>query len=339
MKTHDNEQRDMNSRYKCLSPKTNYAFSSKGKNTEESENIENKRDNKLNDSRTSKKSSVSVYLERRHRESQEKLNKLRAEINYYQENDMTFKPKISDNSQKIVERLVEDRQYDFNEIISQTNTNINTTLNCNNKILNQRTMNSSTNIHGNAIRERNKVKAKNENINKTNNITSSGPIKLIDNRLKNDTNKSNHIQVNQSTKVSKDVNKYNNHANLSIQNNYNNVNRNQKEDSQMSNVNINNNSFFSNKKVVLWKDTATEDLLNVVQSRKTRMDENKNIENSKQRPKSLQHKTQEISNSNTNSSINQKNQNIRNNSTYNKSYIENSNYSNKNTAYTSNNIK
>ena len=109
MKTNDNEQRDMNSRYKCLSPKTNYAFSSKGKNTEESENIENKRDNKLNDSRTSKKSSVSMYLERRHRESQEKLNKLRAEINYYQENDMTFKPKISDNSQKIVERLVEDR--------------------------------------------------------------------------------------------------------------------------------------------------------------------------------------------------------------------------------------
>ena len=105
--------------YKTLSPKTNFQFTNQHSHNES--HTQQTQAAKLNESRSSKKS-VKNYLDRRHKESQEKINKLRSYISTSETQNMTFKPKISNNSKLIVEKLInqEDNQYDFNEIISNT---------------------------------------------------------------------------------------------------------------------------------------------------------------------------------------------------------------------------
>ena len=129
MSNYDFEQRDtsnynrnnQNERYRALSPKSNYNFV-------ENKEADSKQTNKdLNMSSTtikSKSSSVSMYLNRRHRESQEKINKIKHEKYAQEKQQMTFKPQISNNSRLIVENLLsQDKSninYNFHNIIASS---------------------------------------------------------------------------------------------------------------------------------------------------------------------------------------------------------------------------
>jgi len=153
---------DANSYYKTLSPKTQYLFNNKFQASETNEEPL-KPTHSLNESRASScKKSVGSYLDRRHRETQEKMNRIRNEMYNTENQNMTFKPKISDNSQKIVEKLIEcDKyitnikdekekanteiatttqsikpNYDFDEIISDNTEYYKTYYSCINKINN-----------------------------------------------------------------------------------------------------------------------------------------------------------------------------------------------------------
>jgi len=55
---------------------------------------------------SSNKSSVQTYLDRRHLESRQKINKLRHDKFNQESSELKFKPKISDNSKKIIQNLI-----------------------------------------------------------------------------------------------------------------------------------------------------------------------------------------------------------------------------------------
>lgn len=113
---------------KVFTPVTNFNFGGhKQKSCEELPLSHVKESCQISDELGRQKStsnSVSSYLDRRHRESQQRIIKLKQKIQTEEKNVMTFKPSISSNSRKIVEKLMigEKRTpYNFHEIISQQN--------------------------------------------------------------------------------------------------------------------------------------------------------------------------------------------------------------------------
>ena len=142
-----------NNNENVFSPKLNYTFESKHglnndvKNTDINNSYINNTKETNNNSyiSTGNKSTVSMYLDRRHRQSQEKLSKLKQEIYTAENRNMTFKPKISEKSKKIVKKLISNLNNDTNNnsnnlihnsnkpIIIRNNSNYNNIPNFNNK--------------------------------------------------------------------------------------------------------------------------------------------------------------------------------------------------------------
>lgn len=113
---------------KVFTPKSNFNFGSDKEKSCENLNFNYGDDGSYISNTLGKQakstSSVNSYLDRRHRESQQRMIKLKQKIQIEEKNVMTFKPKISNNSRKIVEKLMvgEDKSaYNFHEIISQQN--------------------------------------------------------------------------------------------------------------------------------------------------------------------------------------------------------------------------
>lgn len=147
----DNEQKDTYSnsqsqsliQYKSLSPKTYFNFSNTKKKVTEKEgnSIHNDTKSEMNKSIITcrSKNSVSTYLNRRHRETQEKVNKARMEKYLSEKQQAPFKPYISENSRKIVENLInithDDEKsdhkeaYNFHSIISKSLNTLKNTFN------------------------------------------------------------------------------------------------------------------------------------------------------------------------------------------------------------------
>ena len=59
-----------------------------------------------NNSKISNNTSIKSYLERRHQESQQKINLMRIQKLKHETENMQFKPKISENSKKIINQII-----------------------------------------------------------------------------------------------------------------------------------------------------------------------------------------------------------------------------------------
>ena len=60
----------------------------------------------INNSKISNSGSIHSYLDRRHQETQHKVNLMRMQKHKIESDNMQFKPKISDNSKKIIDNLI-----------------------------------------------------------------------------------------------------------------------------------------------------------------------------------------------------------------------------------------
>lgn len=290
--------------YKSLSPKTNFQFTN---NTSEDIHQQQRETNQksLNDSRSSKnKPSVSSYLDRRHRESQEKINKLRHELNFSECQNITFKPKISENSKKIVEKLINpvQPQYDFDNIISnitpkqvQQVTTTAPLITNTNSIINN---NISNNVNANKYREPPK-KLKSNLDYQTRMFTretnsTNGPVKLKPGNtninlymsscdtntrtpLRTDNNQNNQQEgMRNRIEESKAINKPRKPLHQNKTNNVNNSFTHGVDYDVYSQYDTNLTSHSNlNRSVhqIMWKDTAKQDLLKVVQNRQEILNE------------------------------------------------------------------
>lgn len=265
--------------YKSLSPKVNYMFNSNNNTSNNNSYIEhhskqnssnnNKNNNKsLNDSKIRSNHSVANYLDRRHRESQEKLNKLRNELHNNENQNMTFKPKISNTSQIIVQKLLNSNEntddYDFNQIISQvTPTSY--------SIINQNNINSS------------QIGNPSSSVKKNINSNSFGSnIKRIIHYNQNSSNKQGPVKLKANNEIyglsnnntnnngRSNVNSFNHHSKSNVYSNTSsNVNNSLVNNDNFLKTDVNNNSHIHNHSNVSmnWKDNAQEDLMRVVQNR------------------------------------------------------------------------
>lgn len=131
-------------------------------------NPEENKDNSYvtNNSRVSNVSSAGMYLNRRHRETQEKINKMRMQKFTEETTQMKFKPNISENSKKIIEKLVvketnNSRIYPNGQEDSNYNRNVN---NSNSKEINSMTHSKS---HKNLLTKNSSTKQLTTKLNKT----------------------------------------------------------------------------------------------------------------------------------------------------------------------------
>lgn len=308
----DNEQKDTytNSQsqsliqYKSLSPKTYFNFSNiKKKATEkEGNSINNETKSEINKSIVTcrSKNSVSTYLNRRHRETQEKVNKARMEKYLSEKQQAPFKPYISENSRKIVENLInitnDDEKsdhkeaYNFHNIISKSLNTLKSTFN---------------------PKEINKKKISKENSN-VNNINANSNFYLS--KLSQNTQ---NTQNTQFTHIPTDINSSDNYKNPvilkeSYKNEYNQYDYNQINTEYVEPDSRNERLDFSNSKIIneRKKDPVQEDYKRIIQYRTELLKKQKeNEESNRKLPLYLRAHSKESKNSASNNKISTYNNN------------------------------
>ena len=111
------------SQEKYLSPKTNYNFQNEyviKDYSKPSDSINSEKSIKSSFNETGQ-TSVHLYLQRRHTESQQKLLRLKNEQIQREKSEVKDRPTISKNSKKIVERLVNNKMDVFDRLTSKKN--------------------------------------------------------------------------------------------------------------------------------------------------------------------------------------------------------------------------